>query len=64
MFTNNSDFSGSRIYDLVAVHRIFLSGLFLCFGVMLFLPALCLSICIATIEARSRESRRPNWRST
>ena len=31
---------------------------------MLFLPAFCLSICIATIEARSRESRRLNWRNT
>jgi hypothetical protein len=34
------------------------------FGVMLFLPSLCLSICIVMIEARLRGTYIIHWRST
>jgi hypothetical protein len=55
-FCFNSDFNGSRTYDLVAARRTFLHCLFICFGVMLPYPLFAWLYVLLLLEARWRES--------
>ena len=64
LFNHNSDFSGSRTYDLIETRRILLCGLFPSL-VNIILYITCLSVCIAANKSEVTRNLKPNfWGST
>jgi hypothetical protein len=61
---HNSDFIGSRTYDLVAARRIFLRCLFSCLVYCYLYVVLVYLYVLLWVGVRSWETWIPNWRST
>jgi hypothetical protein len=63
-FNRGSNFSGSRTYDLVVAHRIFLHCLFSCLVYYFVYVLLVYLYVLLPVAVRSRVTRRPIWWST